>query len=86
MEGDITDYYSDLYEGKMKNIIRNTTEPERQKKSNVGCMSVIDKSGREMSKVLRDSQQLIAWTVHHYSEDMEMKRFRCMLLDMYISL
>jgi len=52
-QSDITEYYSDLYEGKMKNIIRNATEPETvTKKSNEGGMSVIDKSGGEMSKVL----------------------------------
>jgi len=48
-------------------------------------MSVIDKSGGEMSEVLTESQQLNIWTVHQYAKDMEVKRFRCMLLDMYVS-
>jgi len=47
-------------------------------------MSVIDKSCGEMSKVLTESQQLNVWTVHQYSNDMEVKRFGCMLLNMYV--
>jgi len=48
-------------------------------------MSMIDKSGGEMSKVVTESQQLKVWTVQQYSKDMKVKRFRCMLLDMYVS-
>jgi hypothetical protein len=56
-----------------------------KKKSNMGGMTVIDKSGGEMSKMLTEPQQLNVWRVHQYSKDTEMKRFRCMLLDMYVS-